>query len=778
MAPKTFSSTYEAKKFAEEFGSVKNYSVCGMTSFAYPMVNEMYPGTVEFDTDQIVTAYLDIEVAMKGAKPDVDSADQEVLSVACKIGDTTHVFSCLQYDASAAPFNYVRCENEVDLLDRFLGVWESSPIDVITGWYVDMFDIPYLINRIRRVMGEDHVNRLSPWGVVDSRVVENFGKENVTYNILGISTVDYMRAYRKFTYKERESYRLDFICNVENVGRKVDYSDVGTLGDLFEKDPQKFIDYNVMDITLVERLEAKLKLLELIYTVSYYCKISYDDAFGTVKMWEALIHNYLMDKNTVVPLRKEVHRRFFEGGYVKKPLLGKHRWVVSFDFDSLYPHLVMAYNISSETIAGVLPVTLSVDDFLSGKLRDLGGSLGNRAVAGSGVLFSKDKEGFFPAIMKSLYVKRSSFKKEMISVKKRKEKSSLDESKKLEKEVARLNALQLALKYALNSGYGAMSNEYFLWFDMRLAESITLSGQLAIRYTADGINAYVNSLCGTEGVDYVIAIDTDSVYVSLDRYVSSNVPNLTVDETVSFINVFCEKKLTPEIKRITLELGAYTNAFDPDKLNMKRETIADAGIWTAKKKYALRALDVEGVRLKRPDIKSVGLEVVKSSTPAPCRKRLKVALSIILAGDEKKLHRFVSKFRRLFGSMSFEKIAFPRGVNGIAKYTGRNGEALDGTPQHTRAAIAYNRMLVEKKLDGKYPLIEDGDKIKFCHVMRPNPSGENVMACIDVLPPEFGLSGLVDYDVQFEKAFLQPLDLILEVVGWSHEEKPTLASFF
>lgn len=777
MSPVKFNGTYEARKFVEDFSDVDGYSLGGMTSYVYPAVNEMYPGEIDFDVQSIVVACLDIEVAMKGAKPDVDTADQEVLSIAMDISGVMHVFSCLDY-AGDQEFNYVKCDSERDLLDRFLSVWETSHVDVVTGWFIDMFDIPYLVNRIRRVLGDDDVSRLSPWGMVETRLVKQFNRENVTYDIIGVSVIDYMRAYKKFTYKEKESYRLDFIANEEKVGRKLDYSDIGNLNDLYTRDPTKFIDYNVMDVVLVKKLDDKLKLLELIYTVSYFCKITFDDAFGTVKMWEALIHNHLMKKRVVVPVKRSVHKRPFEGGYVKEPLLGKQRWVVSFDFDSLYPHIVMALNISTETIDGRLARHLTVDDFMEGRLDDVRPA-SDSSIAASGVTFSNAREGFFPEIMKSLYERRSDFKRQMIAAKKAKEVATTPEEKTAaERSVARLNALQLALKYALNSGYGAMSNEYFLWFDMNLAESITLSGQLAIKYTARGINRFLNWRFGTENVDYVVAIDTDSVYVTLDELVAREFPGRAREETLEFIDQFCEVAVGPVIKRTTDQLGKYLNARDPSKFNMKRETIADVGVWTAKKKYALRALDIEGVRLKEPEIKSTGLEVVKSSTPAVCRKELKAAIGLVMDGDESKLHDHVREFRKKFFEMRFEDTAFPRGVNDLEKYTERDGRPRLGCPQHTRAAITYNRMLDEKNLLGKYPRIESGDKIKFGHLRLPNASGSDVIACVDVLPEEFGLAGRVDYDLQFEKAFTQPLKLILDVVGWSHEKKPSMASFF
>jgi len=778
VSRRDFNGVTDARKFLEKYKDTHGLEIYGATNFTYPFINDRYPGKPDYDVTKVCVAYLDIEVAMVGGKPNVAAADQEILSIAIKIQGTTYVFSCINYDASKSDIRYVKCSDEGDLLNRFLELWCSSPIDVVTGWFIDMFDIPYIVNRIDRVFGSGTSKVLSPWNMVEAREVFLMGRINNTYNIAGISTIDYMRAYKKFTYKERESYRLDFVCDAEKVGKKLDYSEFGTLAKLYENDPQKFIDYNVRDIVLVEKLNDKLQLLELIFTVAYYFKVSYEDTFGTVKAWETLVHNHLMEQKIVVPMKTSSNRVPFEGGYVKTPQLGRHRWVVSFDFDSLYPHLIMALNISNETVVGRLPRTLTIDELLDGALAL---TLEKNSISGSCHLFSKDKQGFFPQLMNKMYSERTIYKKEMIVEKKNKE-ATIDEEhkKRIDAAIASLEALQKALKYALNSGYGAMANEWFLWFDMRLAESITMSGQLAIRYMENNLNAYLNRIMKTEEVDYVIAVDTDSVYVTLatlvDQVYEDSEPN--VQEVVDFIDKVCKSKILPEIDDITKRWARYVNAYDHTKLRMKRETIASAGIWTAKKKYALNAYDIEDVRLAKPEIKATGLEMVKSSTPEPCRKKLKRALEIIMNEDEASLQKFVNEFRVEFMGMRFEEIAFPRGVNGITDYTSARDVYKLGTPQHTRAAIVYNKALKDYKVDTLYDSITDGDKIKFCYVRVPNHLGENVLACINVLPAEFGMEKYINYDLQFEKSFLQPLDIILSVIGWSHTKKATLASFF
>jgi len=773
-----FDKVGEAREFQKLNEGVDNVELFGATNFALPAINDMYPGEVKFDFTKICVAWIDIEVEMSGSKPDAKTAANRITSIAVKIRGKTYVFSEIDYDVSKSKVQdmvYVKCTNEKALLMRFIEVWASHPIDIVTGWFIDMFDIPYLINRIERVFGPGSSSALSPWGLIEERSVTMMGRENQTFDIKGISVLDYMRLYKKFTYKTRESYRLDSVAQDEEVGKKLDYSEVGTLSNLYTENPQKFIDYNVQDIVLVEKIDEKLNLLSLVCAAGYLFKVNYEDALGTVKPWESLIHNWLMSKKIVVPFKKKVTKTSFEGGYVKEPQKGKHRWVVSFDFDSLYPHLVMALNISTDTIVGMLEKTFTVDEILDGKM-----PVGEYSTSAAGYTFRKDKQGFFAEIMESIYAKRDVVKNN--ELKDAKKKYSKEQTEELKKLIAALNAFQLALKYALNSGYGAMANEWFLWFDMRLAESITLSGQYAIRYMARELNVYFNRILNTTDVDYVIAIDTDSVYVTLDTLVEKvygQVSSELTADVVDFLDRACRERIQPEINNISKKWCRTLNAFDDTKLKMKRETIADVAVFTAKKKYVMNALDVEGDTVPEKDrIKATGLELVKSSTPAVCREKLKTAMKILLHGTEQELQQFVKEFKTEFSKMRFEEVSAPRGVNGISDYATPDWQCKLGTPQHTRACINYNRAIVSAGLERKYDLIQDGDKIRFCRMHKHNPMGDDILAVAYVLPPELGMEKYIDYDTQFTKTFLDPLEIVTGVIGWQHTKKASLLNFF
>ena len=355
----------------------------------------------------------------------------------------------------------------------------------------------------------------------------------------------------------------------------------------------------------------------------------------------------------------------------------------------------------------------------------------------------------------------------------------LKRKRQLENEISRYKNLQLAKKVQLNSAYGALGNEYFRFFDLRQAEAITFSGQLSIRWIGDKLNLYMNKLLKTEGVDYVIASDTDSVYLHLGPLVDMvyGKKNIEEEKIVDFIDKACQEKIEPFIDKAYQELADYMNAFD-QKMFMKREVIANKGIWTAKKRYILNVWDSEGVRYGEPKLKMSGIEAVKSSTPGSCREKIKQALKVVMKGTEAEFHEFNRKFKEEFYTLPFEDVAFPRGVSELTKYESKTDVYQKGTPIHVRGALIYNKMIQSKKLTLKYQSIKDGDKIKFCYMKLPNPTHENVLSVLNVLPKEFGLEKYIDYETQFEKAYLEPLKIIVNTFGWSAEPVASLRGFF
>jgi DNA polymerase elongation subunit (family B) len=351
----------------------------------------------------------------------------------------------------------------------------------------------------------------------------------------------------------------------------------------------------------------------------------------------------------------------------------------------------------------------------------------------------------------------------------------------LKKDISKYKNLQLAKKVQLNSAYGAIGNQYFRFFDIRMAEAITLSGQLSIRWMERKINDYLNKLLKTKDEDYVIAGDTDSLYIRFDNLVDSVFGNEEVEteKVINFLDKVAQQKIEPFIDKSYQELADVMNAYE-QKMFMAREVIADKGIWTAKKRYILNVYDNEGVRYAEPKLKMMGIETVKSSTPAVCRSALKEAIDVIMNQDEQSAQDYIAEFRKKFSSLPFEDVAFPRSISDLNKYRvmGKDLVIPKGTPIHVRGGLLYNHLLKQHGLEKRYEQVKDGEKIKFCYLKEPNPARQNVLSVLSTLPKEFGLNDYIDYDIQFDKAFLEPLKVILNAVGWSPEKQSTLEDFF
>ena len=659
------------------------------------------------------------------------------------------------------------------MLTAFLGYWNENCPDVITGWNVQLFDIPYIARRIDRILGERAAKSLSPWKLISSREIYIKGRRQIAYDLPGISTLDYLELYRKFTYTNQESYRLDHICMVELGARKLDHSEFDTFKEFYENDWQKFIEYNIHDVRLVDQLDDKMKLLDLAFTMAYDAKVNYEDVFSQVRMWDNYIYCELNKRKIAIPPKREATKDAkYAGAYVKEPKPGRYDWVVNFDLNSLYPHLIMQYNISPETLWETRHPSTSVEGILEKKV-EIDGEF---AVCANGAQYRKDIQGFLPLMMQKMYDSRVIFKKKMIKAKQEYEKNP---SVELTKEIARCNNIQMAKKISLNSAYGAIGNEHFRYYRLANAEAITLSGQVSIRWIENKMNGYLNKLLSTDKKDYVIASDTDSIYLNLGPVVDKFFGNKSDDKNkiVELLDKVCTDRLEPFIEKSYQELADYVSAYD-QKMIMKRENIADRGIWTAKKRYILNVWDSEGVRYKEPKMKIMGLETARSSTPQYFRDKLYAAFKIIISKTNDELISFINAVRAETKEQGQEGVAFPRGVNNLEKYKHRTDIYSKGTPIHVRGALLYNDFVRKNKLQHKYQLIQEGEKIKFIYLKTPNPLHENCVSFFSTIPPEMNLDKYVDYQLQFEKSFLEPLKNVLQCVGWQHEKKVTLGSFF
>ena len=772
MTPVVQDGARRAREFIEKYKDVNNFEVHGYERFVYQWISEKYPGQLRFNMSDMKIITIDIEVACENGFPDVEASQEEMLCITIKDLATGKFITWGTREAKVDT-EYRVFWTEQEMLTDFHKWWCSNTPDIITGWNCNLYDIPYICRRLERVLGEKWQKSLSPWNKVNMREVYIQGRRNLAYDILGVSILDYLDLYRKFTYTNQESYRLEHIATVELGEGKLDHSEFENFKDFYTEHWQKFVEYNIKDVDLVDRLEKKMKLLELAVTMAYDAKVNFEDVYSQVRMWDTLIYNYLKERKICVPPRQESKKDDkYAGAYVKEPIPGLYDWVVSFDLNSLYPHLIMEYNISPETLVPTRYPSISVDKILNGEI-DIDSDY---CVAANGAQYRKDIQGFLPEMMQKIYDERTIYKKKMLIAKSEYEKTG---DKELQADISAFNNIQMARKIQLNSAYGAIGNQYFRYFNIANAEAITLSGQLSIRWIENKMNSYINKILKTKEVDYVIASDTDSIYLNLGSLVETVFKGREKSDqsVLRFLEKVCDVEFEKYIQNSYEALATTVNAYD-QKMFMKRENIANKGIWTAKKRYILNVWNSEGVQYAEPKLKMMGIEAVKSSTPAACRTAIKDALKVIMNGTESDVQEFVGNFRKKFETMPPEDIAFPRGCNGVGKFSNPATIYSKGTPIHVRGALLYNFHAKKNKVTHKYPLIQEGEKVKFLYLRRPNKINENVISFFQTLPKEFGLDKYIDFDLQFQKSFLDPLQVIMDTINWKAEKIATLEDLF
>ncbi len=795
VQPVQFEDMQEARQFIDQFKDVSNYDVYGNTNYVYQYLYKEFPHEVEYDFSTLRVANFDIETSCDGGFPTPSSPTERIIAITISMGEKTYVLGLGDFHIEGKGVQITPYNDERELLEGFIAIWKFLDPDIVTGWNIRFFDIPYLVARMNH-LEDGWANSLSPWGKMREMTVNRMGRDQTAYVISGVATLDYFELYQTFTYVKQESYSLNHISKVELGEEKLSYGEYETIQEFYTKDFQKFMEYNLQDVRLVDKLESKLKLMELAVALAYSARVNFEDVFSQVRTWDAIIHHHLMSKGMVIPQKKTNDKdEQYAGAYVKDPLVGKHDWVVSYDLNSLYPHLIMQFNISPET-KDTNPVwkrgCISPDSLLA---RNRGETLKtfidpaeylnqgkecNLSIAANGVAFTRERQGFLPELMEKMYAERKHYKNLMIAAQKRlvelDKSAPAEERQRIEYEISKYHNFQLVRKIQLNSAYGAIGNQYFRFFDVALAEAITLSGQLSIQWIGDALNRFLNKVLKTDGQDYVIASDTDSVYLRLGGVVALSKKTTTSDQ-VDFLNDFCERVLQPYIDKQFAELAGVLNAY-ANKMSMGREVIAERGVWTAKKRYMLSVWDTEGVRYKTPKFKIMGMETARSSTPAYVRKALKTAIETVLMGDEATLQKFVIQTEREFKSLPVEEVASPRGVNGMTEYANALTIYKKATPIAVKAALLHNSIVKRLKLDKKYRLIGEGEKMKFIYLKTPNPIHEGVIGFPITMPKEFDLQKYIDYDTQFKKTFLEPLRAITDAVGWSPEERNSLESLF
>lgn len=789
LSPKKFDSISEAKKFCSQYEGVDGFKVYGNTNWEYSCVRDRYPGEIQFDESQIVTFFVDIETEVDPEEgfPEASKANQRISLITIFDGHQFRTWMMKDYaptmEHPGMVFKRVFVD-EYDMLFDFIQYFSSRAPDVLTGWNIESFDVPYIINRCRKVVGESATSQLSPYNDIREREVD----AGVVYDIVGVECLDYIELYKKFIPGERESYSLDFITELELKEAKLE-NPYSSFRDFYTKDWDRFVDYNIHDVSLVWKLEQKLKLIRLSFTLAYLVKMNYSDVFGTVKPWDIYIQNSLLDDNKFVEAEFSPGKssRSIMGGYVMDPTPGKYRWPVSVDATALYPSIMMSWNISPETLvqpnevpAELLPWydRIQIEDFLTGepptellKKYDL-------SMTANGQFFRRDKQGIVPMLLMRVADLRKTAKDRMLLLKQEVKKYPDDspEHADIKRQIASLDSTQMAAKTFGNGLYGAMANVYFRFFDFRMAEGITSSGQYFIRHTATNVSAIIDSINGEPGS--LVYCDTDSNFFTLaplvDRLGITDAATIT-----EAIDKFFEARIAPKIQRVCDDIAQRNNCAI-NRLSMKREKICSSGIWVTKKRYALMVCDNEGVRYAVPEASVTGLEVKRSSTPKVCREYLKSAIDIILLKGEADLQQFVETVREEFLTLTPYQIGKPSGVNGLRKYSMKGPQIYvqSRCPRHVKAALVYNYHLDRMTLKASYPSIGEGGKARYVELKVPNPLHQEVVSFVDELPREFGVDSYIDYDKMFYLTFLKPLDRLCASCGWTTKKVNTLADFF
>lgn len=797
LEKKTFDTFKEMRDFKSEMSDIENLTLYGTTKVQTQFINECFK-KVEFDFNQISIKSLDIETTTDHGRIDTLNAPEEITLITLKDFQTKEIvtFGCWDFlfDADRIQkiltkqgivldlnrlknFRYVKCQNEKELLEKFLDYWSSDYPDIVTGWNIDSFDITYTSRRILKNLGEKFLKKCSPWGKVieeTRQVTQDTDEKIIRWE--GISSLDYLKVYEKFSFKKLENLRLDTVAKEEIKRKKLEH-EYSSFKEFYNKDPYAFTLYNIIDVDLIDEFEEKLKLIQMIVEMAYEAKCNYNDVFGTIATWQSILYNYLLKDNIVIDL-KDSHDTGLSytiaGGYVKEIEPCSHDWNVAFDATSLYPSIIMALNMSPETLiegCKLNPATFSTVESLVNREFDLSRLKESKnSYSANGQEFSSVKKGLFPEIIEYFFDIRQKAKKEMLRLE-----ALNSDDKEILKQISSLNAKQMAYKILLNGFYGAIANKYFVYYDPRIAEGITLSGQLIIRNAEVNVNKYLCKLLNKE-YDYVYYCDTDSLHITLNDIVKEHYSHLNKREISHILSQICEEKLTPKIQKICSNLGEYLNLYNKDKISFKREFIASRGIYTAKKRYCLYVYNSEGVEYDPPKAKIMGLEIVRTNIPRICRDKLKESVILCLSKENQDLKDFVDNFKNEWYQLSYADIASPTGVNNLFKYRDENG-FKKGAPGHVKAAYTYNNQLKKHNLSN-LELIKDGDKIRYIYLIQPNPLGNDTVAFFDNIPKEFNVEKYVDYDKMLNKSFIAPLEKIAGALGWDIEEKATLEDLF
>lgn len=800
---KVYPTVFPSPRDARDF--VKSYSGSGMKIWGYPRfdyakVNELYPGEMEYDATQVRSVFIDIETTVESGFPDVATANEDILLITVGFKGKEYTFGAREYVNDDANVTYIKCTDEEDLLRKFITMIEKIKPDVITGWNSAGFDLPYLYNRIVNVLGEENVRRLSPFGKTRISTETFKGRESFNVEIYGVCLLDYLELYRKFELSPRENYRLDTIAEIELGARKLEYD--CTFKELYDDHWQeKFVPYNVQDVRLVSQLDSKLGFIALAMSIAFTAKSNANDVFRVTRVWDSIIANHLVGNNRHVITDYRHFGDGYEGALVKDTIPGLYEWCVTYDIGGLYPAIIIGHNMSPETI---LPSHLFHDIKASDMINNTeayqvalaDAKERNASLAANGSMYSKDTRGFLPELLTNFKVKRKLAQKERVVWEHRREEAfakleAMSGSEKVEQQTYLdlciekehfYDKTQHAIKILMNSMYGAMGTQYFRLYNVHIAEGITLTGQATVTQSFKLFNDYMNGVLKTD-TDYIVASDTDSCMIDMTAFVNKVIPkDDTFEMRLNKIQAITDGHFADMLEKTFDEFALHTNAWE-NSIVMDREGITSA-LFIAKKNYVMKVYDKEGTRFATPQYKITGLEAIKSSTPAYFRDKLKDGYTYVFDKLESDVHKFVTSVHDEYMNLAVEEIAGTTSVTELVKYMDGNGGFISGTPAHVRGAIAYNKMIDDFGLGGKYTKIRPGDKIKIAPLVKQNPvalmfTGDVKFFCyVDKYPYEMLDDKYIDRYGNYEKYFVVPFQRALSVINWKAISEPSLSDFF
>ena len=785
LIKKSFRTQYDRYKYIKDTGVKRVFENHPSTQQylidTFWKVNE----TPEFSKNPIKVLFLDIETYSPDEFPQPSNPTHtvNVITVYDSLAKRYYTFGLKDYDNKDADVTYIKCNTERDLFKKFVEYIEKDYPDIMSGWNSEFFDLPYILNRCTRILGEEWTNRLSPSGKVYSRTIKGqFGLDQTRWYVEGISLIDYLDVYKRFSVGVKESYKLDAIGEAELGEKKIDFGNTN-LASLADNDWQTFVEYNIQDVRLLTKLEDKLKYTELIKMLAYVGLTTFEAALGSLSVINGATAVRARQRNQCVPsfIRNEDTGKN-PGAYVGEPLKGFQENIISFDANSLYPNVMISLNMSPETKVG------KIEDKNNNELviRHVNGQVFNIsnekflefckkeeiAISKANILFTQKRKGVMPEILDYYYGKRVEIKKELGKYKRE---YSKNKSQKLKFLIDQLDAKQLCIKVFINSIYGYFGNKNAPFGDDDIASSITLTGQAVIKQSNELLKKYIKQKTKIEDEktlnECIVYNDTDSSYISVKPLITAGLPFTDQDGKLT-------QEFHDEVQNIEDFLNQEIKIWGAKNLNskdcrfiFKREVIADVGVFLQKKRYVLHILDDEGIPMDK--YKYTGVEVVRSTMPAAIKPHVKNIIETMLSTQSiAETNKALDKTYKIFKDLPIEDIAFVSGIKGYEKYAAQcdGYKTAKGMPIHVKAAYYHNLLLKRMGIERKYENISSGDKVRYFYIQQPNPYNLSSLAYKYYYPEEFKKIFHADYDKMFEKILYAVIERFYDNVNWTPQK--------